>query len=85
MQELNGLRGAYEQQQQQAQQESGEGNSPEPGLQDQADLIAQLTEQAQQARQDLAAQRAKTMALQKVVHSLHLRGLRLPGSVVVCV
>ena len=71
---MGALREAYEQQQHQAQQEAADASSPGPGLQDQADLIAQLTEQAQQARQELAAQRAKTLALQKVAHLIYPAG-----------
>lgn len=70
LQELDALRAAFEQQQSEQQQseqqeETQPGNS-DAALHHQDELIAQMTGQVQQARQDLAGQRAKTMALQQV-------------------
>ena len=50
-----------EQHQQLLQQQKGE-----PQEDEQAGLIAELTEQVQQGKQDLASQRAKILALQQV-------------------
>ena len=69
MQEFDELRVAYDQQQ--AEHQAAERpESPPVASQHQEELVAQLTEQVQQMRQDLAGQRAKTMALQQVQHVL---------------
>ena len=65
LQELDALRAAFEQQQSEQQEETQPGSS-DAAIHHQDELIAQLTGQVQQARQDLAGQRAKTMALQQV-------------------
>lgn len=44
---------------------------------EQADVVSELTKGLQQARQDLASQRAKTMALQQVARSAYLLPLHL--------
>lgn len=64
-QELDELKLMHEQQQAE-QREAPQPGSPAASVHQQDELIAQLTDQLQQSRQDLASQRAKTMALQQV-------------------
>lgn len=65
VQELDELKVMYEQQQAE-QHEVSQPQSPATSAHQQDELISQLTDQVQQARQDLAGQRARTMALQQV-------------------
>ena len=65
-QEVDELRRSHGQLQEQY-LELSQQQKPEPESSEQGDRVAQLTQQLQQAGQDLAGQRAKTMALQQVV------------------
>lgn len=76
-QELEMLKSAHGQLQEQCQPLSQQ-LKPEPQSNEQDDAIAQLTRQLQQAGQDMAGQRAKTMALQQVL--LHLLCLQRVSS-----
>lgn len=66
LQELNELKSAHEQLQVQYQELSQQSKAGAES-DEQIDAVAHLTQQLQQANQDLAGQRAKTMALQQVL------------------
>ena len=65
-QEVDELRRSHGQLQEQY-LELSQQQKPEPESSEQGHRVAQLTQQLQQAGQDLAGQRAKTMALQQVM------------------
>ena len=70
MQELNQLKSAHEQLQVQYQELSQQSKAGDES-DEQSEAVAHLTQQLQQANQDLAGQRAKTMALQQVLLCSH--------------
>ena len=70
MQELDQLKSAHEQLQVQYQELSQQSKAGAES-DEQSEAVAQLTQKLQQANQDLAGQRAKTMALQQVLLCSH--------------
>lgn len=78
MQELNQLKSAHEQLQVQYQELSQQSKAGAES-DEQSEAIAHLTQQLQQANQDLAGQRAKTMALQQVLLCSHALCKRVPA------